>query len=207
MPNGPDGSVGGAPPLAGDAVRFIAAQLRLEGFAWDQAQISICYPGYPQPMDGESEGLFRFRRDRDAAHVDGLLRDGPERRRFLREHHGFILGIPMVPFDPEASPFVVWRGSHEVIREAFRQRFRNLPPDTWSLEDVTDTYHDARRRAFETCERVPLHAKPGQAFLVHRLAVHGMAPWADGASAGPDGRMIVYFRPEIGGPADWLDAA
>jgi len=41
---------------------------------------------------------------------------------------------------------------------------------------------------------------------VHRLALHGIAPWAEGATAGPDGRMIAYFRPEAGGPAGWLGA-
>ena len=55
-------------------------------------------------------------------------------------------------------------------------------------------------RFFESCERVVVHAEPGEAYIVHRLALHGVAPWVDGAEAGPDGRMIVYFRPEIGGP-------
>lgn len=206
LDNTPDGAIGQAPPLAGTAIDFVANHLGLSGFAWDKAQVSVCHPGYPQPMAGESEALHRFRRDRDAAHVDGLLREGPERRRFLREHHGFILGIPMVDFDPEAAPFVVWRGSHALMRDAFRDRFAGIPVEQWAEQDVTDTYHHARKRAFETCERVALHAKPGQAYLVHRLALHGMAPWADGARAGPDGRMIVYFRPEIGGPGDWLNA-
>ena len=206
LPNAPDGSLPDTPPLAGKAVSFIADRLGLSGFVWDRAQVSICYTGYPQPMEGESEGLHRFRRDRDAAHVDGLLREGPARRRFLREHHGFILGIPMVRFDPGASPFVVWRGSHKLIRHAFRERFDGIPADQWTDQDVTETYHTVRRRAFDECERVEIHAWPGEAFLVHRLALHGVAPWAPDAEAGDDGRMIVYFRPEIGGPHDWLNA-
>lgn len=206
LPNAADGSLPGTTPMAGRAVDFIHDNLGLSGFDWDRAQVSICYPGYPQPMAEESEALHRFRRDRDAAHVDGLLREGPERRRYLREYHGFILGIPMVDFDPGASPFVVWRGSHELIRDAFRSRFEGIDPAAWSEQDVTDTYHAARRQVFDTCERVALHARPGEAFLVHRLALHGMAPWADGATASEDGRMIVYFRPETGTPADWLNA-
>jgi len=205
LPNDARGAVAGSGPLAGAAVDFIAAELELEGFAWDAAQVSVCYPGYPLPMDGESDALLRYRREHDAAHVDGLLREGAERRRFLREFHGFILGIPLVDFDADASPFVVWEGSHEIVRAAFRQRFRDLPPAGWSDEDVTETYHATRQRVFETCPRVELHARPGEAFLVHRLSVHGMAPWRDGAAAGPDGRMIVYFRPDTFGPRQWLD--
>ncbi len=210
LPNDHSGGVAGGAPLAGSAIDFIADTLGhatgKNGFVWDKAQISVCYPGYPQPMESESDALHRFRRDRDAAHVDGLLRHGPERRRFLKEYHAFILGIPMVPFDAGASPFVMWRGSHEMMRSAFRTRFDGIAPERWTAEDVTDTYHAARREAFETCERVEIHAAPGEAFLVHRLALHGMAKWQDNAKAGPDGRMIAYFRPETGGPAEWLDA-
>ena len=72
---------------------------------------------------------------------------------------------------------------------------------------MTEIYQATRREIFETCERVEVHCRPGQAYVVHRLALHGVAPWADGAEAGPDGRMIVYFRPEIGGPQDWLNEA
>ncbi|MEQ8667284.1 MAG: hypothetical protein RIC16_16310 [Rhodospirillales bacterium] len=207
LPNDTTGAVDHSGPLAGNAVHFIADALALPDIAWDKAQVSVCYPGYPMPMAGESEALHRFRRDRDAAHVDGLLREGPERRRYLREYHAFILGIPMVPFGPTASPFVVWNGSHDLVRAAFRTRFGNLPPKQWPREDVTEAYHAVRQRVFETCERIPLHAGPGEAFLVHRLAVHGMAPWENGADAGPDGRMIVYFRPPHGGPAEWLNTA
>ena len=57
----------GVPPLAGRVVAFIAEVLGLRGGAWDRAQVSICFPGYPQPWDGESDAAFRFRRDRDAA--------------------------------------------------------------------------------------------------------------------------------------------
>ena len=113
MPNDIHGAVGDSGPLQGKAVDFIRDELGLDGFEWDIGQISICYPGYPQPMTGESEAAFRFRRDRDAAHVDGLLPEGPQRRRHLREHHGFILGIPLVAFSEDASPFVVWEGSHK----------------------------------------------------------------------------------------------
>jgi len=205
LPNDDDGAVGGSGPLRGNAVNFINDVLGLSGFAWDLAQVSICYPGYPMPMDGESPGRTRYRRERDAAHVDGLLPEGPERRRHLREHHGFILGIPMVEFDADASPFVVWEGSHEIVRDAFRRRFDGLPPGCWGEEDITDIYHAARAQAFVECRRVEIHARPGEAFIAHRLVLHGMAPWRDGAIATEDGRMICYFRPDPFGPFEWLN--
>lgn len=205
LPNDDEGAVGASGPLRCRAVEFIAAELGLKGFAWDRAQVSVCYPGYPQPINGETPGRARFRRERDAAHVDGLLPEGPQRRRHLREHHGFILGIPMVEFDAHASPFVVWRGSHEIMRAAFRRRFDGLAPETWGDEDITATYHEARARAFDCCERIEIHAAPGEAFLAHRLVLHGMAPWRDEAHASADGRMICYFRPDPFGPLEWLD--
>ncbi len=204
LANDAGGNVRDSGPLSGAAIDFIADALGLRDFAWDAAQVSICYPGYPQPMPGESPGRTRFRRERDAAHVDGLLPEGPERRRHLREHHGFILGIPMVEFDAGASPFVVWEGSHEIIREVFTEVFQGVAVDQWGDMDITGVYHQVRHRIFECCKRVEIYARPGQAYLVHRLALHGIAPWQSETSATRDGRMIVYFRPDIGGPEGWL---
>ena len=205
LPNDASGAVIEGRPVGGLPVDFIAEELGLAGFAWDAAQVSVCFPGYPQPMDGESAGRTRYRRERDAAHVDGLLPEGPERRRHLREYHGFILGIPMVEFDSGASPFVIWEGSHEIMREMFGARFTGLDPADWGDEDITEVYHLARERVFAECERVEVYARPGESFLAHRLSLHGTAPWQPGAEAGPDGRMIVYFRPDPFGPFQWLN--
>lgn len=206
LPNDARGTVAGGGPLGGVAVDFIHQSLGIESFDWDRGQVSVCYPGYPQPMTGESAAAFRFRRDRDAAHVDGLLPEGKDRRRHLREHHGFVLGIPMVEFSANASPFVVWEGSHNLVRDAFTACFKGLAPDQWCEEDITEVYRWVRQRVFATCKRIELAATPGEAFIVHRLLVHGIAPWATPATAGSDGRMICYFRPEIGGPLKWLTA-
>ena len=62
------------------------------------------------------------------------------------------------------------------------------------------------RRVFDTCERVEIAAKPGEAYVAHRLVLHGVAPWAESATAGEEGRMICYFRPISGGPKEWLTA-
>ena len=204
LPNNDQGRVNAGQRLGGIAVDFVREQLGIREFNWDKGQVSVCYPGYPQPMPEEKPAAFRYRCDRDAAHVDGLLPIGERRRRYLREHHGFILGIPMVDFSPDACPFVVWEGAHECVRNAFAERFEDLPPEHWSDEDVTEVYHQTRRDIFENCPRVEITARPGEAFVVHRLMLHGVARWHPRASAGKDGRMICYFRPEYGGPASWL---
>ncbi len=163
LPNDAAGAVPdrGVPPLAGAPVDFALETLGLRSVAWDAGQVSVCFPGYPQPWDGETDAAFRFRRDRDAAHVDGLTRfDG--RRRRLGEPHGFILGLPLDEADAQASPLVVWEGSHEIMRAAFRERFAGLPPERWAAEDLTDAYLAARRTVFERCPRVPVHARPGK---------------------------------------------
>ena len=207
LPNASDGSVSSGPVLTGDAVDFIARALGLSmsGFDWDKAQVSVCYPGYPQRMASETEAAFKFRRDRDAAHVDGLLPEGPDRRRYLREWHGFILAIPMLDYDADASPFVVWEGSHEVVRDAFESLFLKCSPEEWPSIDVTVGYHDVRRKIFETCQRVEIAVKPGEAYLVHRLALHGVAPWKAASDSECKERMICYFRPETGAIEEWLN--
>lgn len=210
LPNEASGALGGGTPLQGVAMEFVRHCLRSSNFATtialDRGQISVCYPGYPQAMESESSAAFRYRRDCDAAHVDGILAEGTAKRRHLREYHSFILGIPLVDFSADASPFVVWDKSHEIIRSAFSARFKCLPTDQWGNEDVTDLYQRTRKNVFATCKRVELAVKPGQAFVVHRLALHGVAPWAQSATAGTDGRMICYFRPELGCPLEWLSA-
>lgn len=206
FPNDAAGAVPerGVAPLAGAPVRFIAEALGLSGFDWDRGQISACFPGYPQPDEGDSEAVFRFRRDRDAAHVDGLDRfDG--RRRRLGERHGFVLGLPLSETPAEAAPLVVWEGSHEIIRRALGERLAGIAPARWRAEDITDSYVAARRLCFDSCRRVPVHARPGEAYLVHRLALHGVAPW----HAGDAPRIIGYFRPDplpAASPEWWLEA-
>ncbi|QYX56434.1 hypothetical protein K1T73_15475 [Roseovarius sp. SCSIO 43702] len=205
LPNDAAGAVPGGPPLAGaaiDAARDIYGDLPLH-----RGQVSVVYPGYPRPRKGEGEGAFRYRLRRDAAHVDGLHATGPERRRRLIERHAWIMGLPLGAASPGASPLVVWEGSHEIMRTAFRDALAGIPPERWAEVDLTEPYQAARREAFETCARVELAAAPGEAYLVHRLALHGVAPWGEGATAARDGRMIAYFRPEFEGNDDtWLSA-
>ncbi|MEM7469790.1 MAG: hypothetical protein AAF340_00450 [Pseudomonadota bacterium] len=202
LPNDAAGRLRGGPALDGAVIRLIMDRFGPQD--WDKAQLSIIYPGYPQPMEGESAAAFRFRRDRDAAHVDGLLPVGEARRRHLHEPHGFVLGLPLVLTSKDASPMVVWEGSNQIMRAAFRDALKEVTPQKWGSVDLTEIYQATRRVCFETCPRVTVHAEPGEAYLIDRLALHGVAPWAEGAEAPSEGRMIAYFRPELSDIADWL---
>jgi hypothetical protein len=167
-----------------------------------KAQLSTIYPGYPQPSPDESASAFAFRRSRDAAHLDGLLPIGPDRQRMVKEPHGWILGLPLNT--TAAAPLVVWEGSHEVLRAALLQALSPHDPALWGEVDLTAAYAAARRDVFATCRRIELPTNPGEATLLHRLTLHGVAPWADGMSAPPEGRIIAYFRPLLPSVHDWL---
>lgn len=209
LPNDAAGAVPGqgVPPLSGRAHDWIRTRPGLAHTGYDRAQVSVCYPGYPRQDPGESDAAHAYRLRRDAAHVDGLHPVGPARRRKLREAHAFVLGIPLSRASPRAAPFVVWEGSHRVMARALADALAGTPPARWSEVDLTEAYHAARRTVFETCRRVELPARPGEAYLVHRHALHGVAPWDGRARAEAAGRMIAYFRPEIaGGFPAWLAA-
>lgn len=160
------------------------------------AQLSITYPGYPRPRAGESDAAFRYRLNRDAAHMDGILADGTPKRRFLRERHDWILGLPLTEATPSASPLVVWEGSHHVMQSALQQALGHIPEEDWPNTDITDIYTANRKTVFTTCKRRPLFTRPGEAVLLNRFLLHGVAPWGACAPASKHGRMVAYFRPE-----------
>lgn len=189
LPNGARGCVDGV-PLSGPW-QDIVPDLPMHA-----GQLSIIYPGYPKRDADQSEANHRYRVIRAAAHVDGLLPEGPQRRRFAREFHAYILGLPLN--DVAAAPTVVWPGSHVLMQEALQAAIADRPV---AQVDLTDAYHAARARVFDACAPVPIIARPGQSFLIHRFALHGTAPW-DGPAQ--QGRMIAFFRPEFSDPQDWL---
>lgn len=198
--NDVQGHVGGV-PLSGQAVNFIRSHL-----GWHRlhrAQVSVIWPGYPRPRRGEDDAAFRYRARRDAAHVDGLKPDADRRRR-VEEPHAWILGIPLNQTSADDAPLVLWEGSHIPLRAAFCDALADHPADRQADIDVTETYQTARRAVFENCPRITLHAQPGEAYLLHRHLLHGVASWTGEARA--EGRMIAYFRPDLpGGVARWLD--
>lgn len=203
--NDAQGRVDGLSALPGAAIEF--ARRQFGPIDLHKGQVSVIYPGYPQPRRGESAAAARYRANRDAAHVDGLKPAGPDRRRRVDEPHAWILGIPLTTASADASPMVVWDGSHRILGAAFRKALQGVPPGQLPETDITDIYQTARREVFETCPRIELPARPGEAYLLHRHCLHGVAPWGAGARAGPDGRMIAYFRPELpGGVAQWIES-
>ena len=195
LPNAPDGSISGT--------AFPWAALGLAAEPLHRGQLSTIRPGYPQPSDSEKAAAFAFRRNRDAAHLDGLIA-GPDGARRIAEPHGWIVGLPLTACDEGASPLTVWEGSHQILQTALRAALIPHPPEVWGQIDITAAYTIARKTCFETCRRILLPARPGEATLLHRLTLHGVAPWQDGAAAPPEGRIIAYFRPELPRVADWL---
>ncbi|WP_299729329.1 hypothetical protein [uncultured Tateyamaria sp.] len=189
LSNDPDGAVDGV-PLAGPW------QDQVPDVPMHKGQVSIIYPGYPQRDPDQSAANHRYRITRAAAHVDGLLPEGPERHRYAREFHAYVLGLPLNAVG--AAPTVVWPGSQKIMQSAIAEAIGKNPVED---VDLTEAYHAARRTVFDSCDPVPVHATPGQSFLIHRFALHGTAPWQ--GAVGP-GRMIAFFRPEFPDPLDWL---
>ena len=192
LPNDHAGAVDGV-PLGGPWHSYVPE------LPQHKAQVSIIYPGYPARDPDQSAANHRFRVDRMAAHVDGLLPEVPDRRRHPREFHAYILGIPLN--DSPAAPTVVWQGSHHIMQSALADAIGDRDPRE---VDVTEAYHAARREVFDRCDVVPVQVGVGGAFLIQRFALHGTAPWS-----GPpgEGRMIAFFRPEYADPMDWLGSA
>ncbi len=195
LPNAADGTIG--------EVEFPWKDIGLKPVPLHPAQLSVIRGGYPRRDDREDEKAFRFRVLRDAAHLDGLLPIGPEKRRMVREPHGWILGLPLNRADAGASPLVVWEGSHRVMGAALRDAFSGQSGDLENV-DITGAYQAARKQVFDLCPRVELPGKPGEAVILHRHMIHGVAPWAEGAEAEAPGRMVAYFRPMLPSVADWV---
>ena len=75
LPNDNNGAVPDGTPLSGAVIDFLNNDLYLAPVAWDKAQVSVCYPGYPEPCTTESKAAFDYRVNNDAAHVDGLVKN------------------------------------------------------------------------------------------------------------------------------------
>jgi hypothetical protein len=55
---------------------------------------------------------------------------------------------PWVLAMPQASPLVIWEGSHRIIRAAFKSVLDHLPVEQWGSVDLTEVYHQAPQRLF-----------------------------------------------------------
>ena len=201
------GKVQGGIHLQGKAAEFLSNNLGVDLSRLDQAQVSVCLPGYPKSSNTESRAANSYRLNKDAAHLDGVLKQAATAERYVQEPHDYILAIPMSDFSSDTAPFVVWEGSHNIVRSTFKQFFENSASENWSQVAITSCYQQVRRQIFSECERKQLIMKPGEAFLVHRLMLHGTGPWKTNARCGPDGRMICFFRPSSLSIEEWLDSS
>ena len=194
LSNAVDGSVSNV-PLAGPWEALITQPKH-----WHRAQVSVVFEGYPKQDVGESDANHRFRINRAAAHVDGiLLEDG---QRYLREPHSFVLGSPLG--DSTASPLVVWPRSHILMRDALRDIIGDKDPKS---VDLTEGYKTARASVFAQIDPIEVTVVKGQSVLLHRHMLHGVAPWKATDSAPDEGRMVAYFRPEYPETDRWLSTA
>jgi len=195
LPNDAKGRVNGV-PLGGAAAALAA------GTPLHRAQVSVCLPGYPRPDPGESEARARFRRERAGAHLDGLLPiEGDPARRAAGERHLWLLGLPLTAGPAGAAPFVVWDGSEAIMAAFLREALSGVAVERWASVDVGPAYRAARAEVLKRCTRVELSCRPGGGWLVHRFALHGVAPWREGASP----RGIAYFRPPAENARAWLN--
>lgn len=193
LPTAPDGAVAGV-ALAGQATRALDPMPPLH-----PAQLSVIYPGYPKPRGQESAAAFAFRRDRRGAHVDGLIADPTDRLRRVVEPHAWILGIGLWDAPPDAAPLAVWDGAHAILGAALRAALAGVTDP--ATQDVTAVYQAARRDAFARCAEIHVPLQRGEAVILHRHMLHGIAPWR----AAPNGaRAVAYFRPlHPAGHAGW----
>jgi hypothetical protein len=196
LPNDAAGGIGG--------VAFPWGETGLAPCTVHRAQVSATRPGYPQRDPGEGEGAFRFRKERDGAHLDGLLPVGPERRRMVKEPHAWVLGVGLAGGDPGAAPLVVWEGSQRILGPALARALARAGGDPASA-DVTEAYVDARAEALARCPRRALPMRPGEGVVLHRHLLHGVAPWTAGAEGGEGPRIVAYFRPCLADAAAWAD--
>ena len=189
----------------GDAVKAITTRYGELFFGWDEAQISICYEGYPRQDENEPPGAFEYRKNRFGAHIDGILPVGEAKRRFAREFHAFIFGVPLVDCNEHTSPVVVWEGSHHIIREYISKALSNIPVNRWKNEDITEIYNSARREVFFKCKQKTILVPLGGSYIMHRFTLHGIMPWREKEKLKECGRMIAYFRPTFKEPKLWFN--
>lgn len=206
LTNRPTGQLSGGETLPDGWRRLTAELAGLQGLVLHAAQVSTVLRGYPRPSPGEGAAAFRFRRDRAAAHLDGLVPTGPGRVRRLAEPHAIVFGIGLSPGPGAAGALTVWRGSHRILGPALRDALAGLSDGDIPTRGLSGPYQAARRRALQACDRVALPLNPGEGVILHRHSLHGIAPWPARVPGPALGRQVAYFRPTYASLAQWRDA-
>ena len=183
---------------------------------WDKGQVSICWPGYPKKDTLESEKSFNFRIKRFASHIDGIIPLGSKKRRFAKEYHAFILGLPIMNNFKNNASLVVWEGSHKIFRNFFRNIYEGVSSNKISHIDITELYNECRNKVFTKCNVKKIVPNFKQPYLLDRHLLHGIDQWKDqnfgsyvikhknSVNNLSNGRIVVYFRPVFSDPYDWI---
>ena len=216
LDNGPKGDIKGVPfssKIQSDIRRQFGSLIE----CWDQGQVSICWPGYPRRDLTETLNSFKYRVKKYASHVDGLIPTGNKRRRFAREFHAFILGIPIINSTSHSAPIIVWEGSHLIFRDLFKTLYSGLSEFEVNNLDITEIYQECRRKVFSTCSASIVCCDKNRPYILDRHRLHGVLPWVDATrnlSVTSDtprseidplaGRAVIYFRPQYEHKLDWV---
>ena len=121
----------------------------------------------------------------------------------VKEPHAWILGLPLN--ESQASPLTVWERSHDILRAALLRALEPHAPETWGEIDLTEALPDCPQAGLRHLPPDRASGKrPGEATLIHRLTLHGVAAWKPGDQAPPEGRMIAYLRPQFADVETWL---
>lgn len=205
LPNDDKGAVGDKPPLPQSLRQLLADYCQTSIQAMDQGQISALFPGYPQPDPQQSKAANHFRKHHFAAHLDGLVPHGPDRRRLLTEQHSFILGISLTDHPANAAPLMVWPGSHMILQKWLIDHLGSLPESDWCTFDLTQSYQQTRQQILADIQPQAIHLDQGDAYVFHRHMLHGMGSWPPKAvDHNAQGRILAYFRPCWHQPQAWL---
>ena len=156
-------------------------------------------PAIRSPRREESEAAFSFRLKRDAAHVDGLLAEGPEQ---APHPEGAARLYPRPDADRairrRSTAYRVGGLASASMRDMFEKAARRpCAGDLARHRPHRRLSGGAPRRSSPPAGGSRLPSAPGEAVLLHRHLLHGVAPWGEVPTASADGRMIAYFRPEF----------
>ena len=127
LPNNPHGQVAKGKAMMSWLQGLLETYCLHAPLNLDKGQISTCHMGYPQQDQDEPNQNYYFRKHFYAAHMDGLIPEGKQRRRYLKEYHSFILGVPLTEHDAQAAPLMVWPNSHQRLQTWLLNEFANIP--------------------------------------------------------------------------------
>lgn len=211
IPNDHHGIVRQSLPLDGSIIDFIKQHL-WQRPQWHRGQLSVCFPEYPKKGDEDTLKSWQFRIKHHAAHCDGIhgigkFTNDQKKSRFLKEHHRFILAIPLDNITQHNAPMMLWQESHRLIQKMLCDVFANMLTCEWQNYDITKIYQHCRRHILETITPIAMTANYGDAYLLHRHLLHGIKSW-DRANHEAKIRRIIYFRPSYHHDSksmhDWL---